>query len=41
MVANPRLPEFDENSPLRPARFSHIVLRTAQYPEMVDWYKTS
>ncbi len=40
MVANPKLPEFDASSPLRPARFSHIVLRSARYREMVDWYKT-
>ena len=40
MVENPKLPEFDESSPLRPARFSHIVLRSARYQEMVDWYKT-
>lgn len=37
---NPRLPEFDENSPLRPTRFGHIVLRSAQFDEMVAWYKT-
>jgi catechol 2,3-dioxygenase-like lactoylglutathione lyase family enzyme len=37
---NPRLPEFDENSPLRPARFGHIVLRTARFQEMAPWYKT-
>ena len=40
MVDNPRLPEFDESSPLRPAGSSHIVLRSARYPEMVDGYKT-
>ncbi len=40
MVENPRLPEFGEDAPLRPARFSHIVLRSARYTEMVDWYKT-
>ena len=37
---NPKLPEFDENSPLRPARFGHIVLRTPQFAEMAPWYKT-
>ena len=37
---NPRLPEFDERSPLRPARFGHIVLRTPRYAEMAPWYKT-
>ena len=37
---NPRLPEFDADSPLRPSRFGHIVLRTAQFPEMAHWYKT-
>jgi len=36
---NPRLPEFDENSPLRPARFGHIVLRTGRFAEMAPWYK--
>ena len=40
MVANPRLPEFDESSPVRPARFSHIVLRTRRFPEMSHWYRT-
>lgn len=35
-----RLPEFDESSPLRPARFGHIVLRTGRFKEMVAWYKT-
>jgi len=39
-MKNPRLPEFDENSPLRPARFGHIVLRSSRYDEMVRWYKT-
>ena len=39
-VANPRLPEFDEDSPLRPSRFSHIVLRTKRFKEMAHWYKT-
>jgi catechol 2,3-dioxygenase-like lactoylglutathione lyase family enzyme len=39
-MANPRLPEFDGNSPLRPARFGHIVLRTSRYKEMAPWYKT-
>jgi catechol 2,3-dioxygenase-like lactoylglutathione lyase family enzyme len=37
---NPRLPEFDESSPIRPARFGHIVLRTARFAEMAPWYKT-
>ncbi len=37
---NPRLPEFDENSPLRPARFGHLVLRTPQFDKMAPWYKT-
>ena len=40
MVENPRLPEFDESSPLRPSRFSHIVLRTRRFEEMARWYKT-
>lgn len=40
MVANPVLPEFDESSPLRPARFGHIVLRTNHFTEMTKWYKT-
>ncbi len=39
-MANPRLPEFDENSPLRPARFGHIVLRSSRFAEMLPWYKT-
>ena len=39
MVNNPRLPEFDENSPLRPARFGHIVLRTRRFKKMAPWYK--
>jgi catechol 2,3-dioxygenase-like lactoylglutathione lyase family enzyme len=39
-MENPRLPEFDENSPLRPARFGHIVLRTARFQEMTAFYKT-
>ena len=39
-MANPVLPEFDENSPLRPARFGHIVLRSNHFKEMVRWYKT-
>jgi len=39
-MENPRLPEFDESSPLRPARFGHIVLRTARFAEMAPWYKT-
>ena len=39
-MANPRLPEFDENSPLRPSRFGHIVLRTSRFKEMAPWYKT-
>jgi catechol-2,3-dioxygenase len=38
-VANPRLPEFDENSPLRPARFGHIVLQTKRFKQMAPWYK--
>ena len=25
---------------LRPSRFSHLVLQTARYEEMVAWYKT-
>ncbi len=37
---NPRLPEFDENSPLRPSRFGHLVLRTPQFDKMTPWYKT-
>lgn len=37
---NPRLPEFDENSPLRPSRFGHLVLRTGRFQEMAPWYKT-
>jgi len=39
-MQNPRLPEFDANSPIRPARFGHIVLRTARFQEMAAWYKT-
>jgi len=39
-MPNPRLPEFDENSPLRPARFGHIVVRALHYEQMVPWYKT-
>jgi catechol 2,3-dioxygenase-like lactoylglutathione lyase family enzyme len=39
-MTNPRLPEFDESSPLRPSRFGHIVLKTAQYEAMANWYKT-
>lgn len=39
-MENPRLPEFDESSPLRPARFGHIVLRTRQFDVMASWYKT-
>jgi len=39
-MENPRLPDFDENSPLRPARFGHLVLRSARFDEMVAWYKT-
>jgi len=37
---NPRLPEFDASSPLRPSRFGHIVLRTTRFQEMAAWYKT-
>jgi catechol-2,3-dioxygenase len=36
---NPRLPVFDEHSPLRPARFGHIVLKSSRYSEMTAWYK--
>lgn len=39
MVQHPRLPEFDEHSPLRPSRFGHIVLRTRRFKEMAHWYK--
>lgn len=39
MTTNPRLPEFDENSPLRPARFGHIVVRTRRFKQMAPWYK--
>ncbi len=39
-MPNPRLPEFDETSPLRPARFGHIVLKTSRFKEMLPWYKT-
>jgi catechol-2,3-dioxygenase len=39
-MATHSLPEFDESSPLRPARFGHIVLKTARYDEMNRWYKT-
>ena len=39
-MANPRLPEFDQNSPLRPARFGHIVLKTGRFQDMAHWYKT-
>jgi catechol-2,3-dioxygenase len=35
----PRLPVFTETSPLRPARFGHIVLKTAQHDAMSAWYK--
>ena len=31
-MENPRLPEFDENSPLRPSRFGHLVLRVDRLP---------
>ncbi len=34
-MENPRLPEFDERSPLRPARFGHLVLRSGRFDEMV------
>lgn len=34
------LPEFDETSPLRPARFGHIVVKTARFADMNQWYKT-
>jgi catechol-2,3-dioxygenase len=27
-------------APVRPAKLAHIVLRTTQYAEMVDWYST-
>ena len=33
-LRNPRLPEFDEKSPLRPARFGHIVIRSPNFAEM-------
>ncbi|MEM7408731.1 MAG: VOC family protein [Myxococcota bacterium] len=39
-IANPRLPEFGAQAPLRPARFSHIVLRTRRFDQMAPWYKT-
>jgi catechol-2,3-dioxygenase len=39
-IPNPRLPVFDERSPLRPARFGHIVLKTARHDQMNAWYKT-
>ncbi len=39
-MANPVLPEFDESSPLRPARFGHIVLRSNHFEDMKRWYKT-
>jgi len=39
-MRNPRLPEFDASSPLRPARFGHIVVRALHYDRMVPWYKT-
>lgn len=39
-MVNPKLPEFDESSPLRPARFGHIVLRTNRFDEITRWYKT-
>ena len=38
-MSNPKLPEFDENSPLRPARFGHIVLQTGRFEEMDKWYR--
>jgi catechol-2,3-dioxygenase len=34
-----RLPE-PAPAHLRPSRFSHLVLQTARYDEMVAWYKT-
>ena len=39
-MENPRLPEFDAHSPLRPARFGHLVLRSGRFDEMVAFYKT-
>jgi catechol-2,3-dioxygenase len=38
-VPNPRLPVFDQTSPLRPERFGHIVLKTARRDEMSRWYQ--
>jgi catechol-2,3-dioxygenase len=35
----PKLPVFDANSPLRPARFGHIVLKSPKFAEMTAWYK--
>jgi 2,4-dichlorophenol 6-monooxygenase len=34
------LPEFDTSSPLRPARFGHIVVKSSRFTEMNRWYKT-
>ncbi len=38
-MPNPRLPVFDDTSPLRPKRFGHIVLGTAQVDRMSAWYQ--
>lgn len=38
-MATARLPEPGPAS-LRPSRFSHLVLKTAQFDAMTDWYKT-
>jgi catechol-2,3-dioxygenase len=38
-MLNPRLPVFDENSPLRPQRLGHVVLATTQVDAMSAWYQ--
>ena len=38
-MATARLPDPDPPH-LRPSRFSHLVIQTARFPEMVAWYKT-
>ncbi len=34
------LPVFDDQSALRPARFGHIVVKSARFAAMNQWYKT-
>jgi catechol-2,3-dioxygenase len=38
-VANPKVPVFGKDAPLRPARFGHIVLQTARLEEMSSYYQ--